>query len=87
MLTVHIKADAGDGRLTAISVEYSTGPDDQVIQVPDDFPFDRHMDYRLVEGALVLDPLPEPVAPPTQAERNAADIAFLAMETGVDLDE
>lgn len=78
LLQIHVQADADTGRLTAVSKDFSTGTGDQVIQVPDDFQLDRHMDYRLVDGTPVYDPLPEPEEPsPTLGDR------LLAVESDV----
>ena len=76
------------GRILVSSSEFQCGENDIQIDLPDDFDFERQADYRIVDGALIYDPLPEPPEPepmPTIEDR-VADVeeALAAMMYGGD---
>lgn len=48
------------GRITAVSEEFHCGDDELELELPEGFDIDAHRDYRLVDGELVHDPMPEP---------------------------
>ena len=57
------------------------------VDVPAEFVPEAQRDWKVVDGALVYDPLPSEalLALPTLEEINAARIDYLAMMTGVEL--
>ena len=42
---------------------------ENVFDFPEDFDYGRQFDYKIIDGALVYDPMPEPEAAPAQEER------------------
>ena len=47
----------GEGRIGASSAEYVMGPETMQLDFPEDFNFERQMDWRVAGGELVYDPL------------------------------
>lgn len=58
---IHVMADAATGRVGAVSTGFCLGDGELLLEAPAEFEMDRHMDWRVQDGALVHDPLPEPV--------------------------
>ena len=51
------------GRIGASSDTSSHGPDTIEIEKPENFVHERHADWKMVNGKLVYDPLPDVTAP------------------------
>ena len=75
---MYIKLDAA-GRVCAAALG-GILPDGMEIVVPDDFEMERHGDWRMVNGEMVHDPLPEPAPQPDPME--ALGIRVAAVEAG-----
>ena len=72
-----------DGRIGATSATCHLGGGEAEYEFPEDFDFSRQSDWRLVDGALVHDPLPtEPTMPTLQEQVNAISAALLEMVLG-----
>lgn len=55
---------------------------------PDDFDFGAQADYRVVDGELVYDPLPEPEPQPSVDERlDAVESGMAALTSAFDTEE
>lgn len=74
-----------DNRIVATSANYNIGPEQIQFDFQSDFDFCTQNDYKIVDGLLVYDPVVEPQPDATLAERNRADIDYLAMIGGVEL--
>ncbi|MEA5017060.1 MAG: hypothetical protein VB099_21135 [Candidatus Limiplasma sp.] len=69
------------GRIGATSATHHLGEGEVEHEFPPEFDFTRQQDWRLVDGALVHDPLPnpQPVPTPTEVLRSQMDDVILAM--------
>lgn len=48
---------------------------------PEDFDFNKQLDYKIIEDELVYDPIPEPEAEPSQIDVIEAQVTYTAMMT------
>lgn len=84
---MYVMTDA-DGRIAATSATHHLGEGEFEFDFPQDFDFTRQRDWRLVEGELVHDPLPEepPQMPSLQEQVDAISAALLEIVLGGELD-
>ena len=70
-----------DGRVVVTSAAHSEGEGMIQIEFPENFDFTHQSDWRLVDGALVYDPLPEaePLPTPLEAMQTQLNDVILAM--------
>lgn len=53
----------------------------QSFNFPDDFDFNKQNDYKIIDGELVYDPVPEAEAEATQLDVIEAQVTYTAMMT------
>lgn len=68
-----------DGRVVVTSAAHLEGEGMIQIEFPEDFDFTHQSDWRLVDGALVYDPLPEAEPVPTLMEVLQAQVNELLL--------
>jgi len=85
-MLMHTKVDA-QGRITATSKTHTCGEGEVLQTYPEGFEFEKQNEWRIQNGVLIHDPLPQDQPAPTEAERLAAvEAALLELAMGGALD-
>jgi|GEM_PF-5033706 len=67
----------GDLRIGAVAKDYPMSDTPMQVDLPEDFNIRRSMDYRLVDGVVIHDPLPAPAPVPSETDLLTAAVVDL----------